>query len=163
VEKIPTTLFICCCDHRIMPYELTKKELGELFVLRNIGNLVPKEDDLGYASTAAIEYAVGRLRIPEIIVCGHSDCGGMKVVMTEDNKSPGLKAWLAHAAPVETSTSTDESSKANVLYQIENLKTHMAVKRALQSNTLKIHAWWVDLATNNVYCYDWQTKTWQKA
>lgn len=150
-NKKPNTFFICCCDNRIMPYSITNKEQGELFILRNVGNIIPPYNSPESSVAAAIAYAIGHLEIPEIIVCGHSDCGGMKAALAgiEDNST--LKNWLQYAAPSDSAASPDELSKTNVLHQIENLKTHPDVIKALDNERLKIHAWWFDLETNTVH------------
>ena len=138
----PTTLFICCCDNRIMPYKITGKKPGELFILRNIGNLIPPYDKKEENSVgAAIEYAVEQLEITEIIVCGHSDCGAMKAVLKNTKENSSLHNWLKYAVKPDKHTSPDELSQANVLFQIKNLKTYPVVK---------IQGLWVDLDTNTV-------------
>jgi len=152
-EKI---FLICCCDDRIALHNLAKKAVGELFVLRNIGNLVPPYKASDTSVAAAIEYAVNQLEIPEIVVCGHSDCGGMKAVLAQDTKdetnkeSSCLHDWLTYAISPDQNNSLNELSKANVLFQIKNLMTYPAVAKRVQAGTLKIHGWWLDLDTGEI-------------
>ena len=114
--KNPNTLFISCCDDRIFPYRITSKERGELFILRNIGNLIPPHGAADVSVAAAIEYAIGHLEIPEIIVCGHSDCGAMKAALGKVENGSSLEKWLEYAVPYDSVTSPDELSKNNVSY-----------------------------------------------
>jgi carbonic anhydrase len=147
-NKKPNTLFICCCDHRVLPYKITSKKPGDLFILRNIGNIVPPCNTHENSVGAAIEYAVGQLEVTEIIVCGHSDCGGMKAVVKNSEKTSHLKNWLKYAAPTNGVSLPDELSKINVKHQIKNLMTYPVVKKRVDEATLKIHGWWIDLDTN---------------
>jgi carbonic anhydrase len=148
-NKKPNTLFICCCDHRIFPYKITEKEEGELFILRNIGNLIPPHGAKDSSVGAALEYAVGTLGVSEIIICGHSDCGGMKATLAGVGDS-NLKEWLEYAVPAEGVLSADELSQANVLHQINNVMTYPVVRKQVAEGKLKIYGWWVDLESGEV-------------
>lgn len=166
-NKKPNTFFICCCDNRIMPYSITNAARGlnpptqgDLFILRNIGNLIPPHQAPESSVAAAIEYAIGHLQIPKIIVCGHSDCGGMKAILAGTTNKTSLDRWLTHAAQPKETSSPDELSKTNVLAQVENLSTHPAIAQALTKNSLSIQACWFDLDTDTVYFYDEQKKCW---
>ena len=149
-NKKATTLFICCCDNRINPYNLDLNKSRELFIVRNIGNIIPpygsSEDSVG----AAIEYAIEQLKIKEIIVCGHSDCGAMKAVLKSSTKPLHLNNWLKYALPANGFTSPDKLSKANVLHQIKNLMTYPTIIKRQNEGILKIHSWWLDLDTNSL-------------
>jgi carbonic anhydrase len=128
-----------------MPYQITGKEPGELFILRNIGNLVPPYNAKENSVAAAIEYAIKHLGISEIILCGHSDCGGMKAVFTGAEENSDISNWVKHAVSPDNFKSSDELSKANMLAQIENLKTYPSVKSGLREKRLEIHAQWTEL------------------
>ena len=159
-NKKPNTLFICCCDNRVIPYSFTSKKQGDLFVLRNIGNLIPPYQASDISAAAAIEYALEHLAIPQIIVCGHSDCGAMKAVLTGVENGSSLSNWIKYAVPTNNITSPADLSRANVLHQIKNLMTYPAVAKRLSQATLAVNGWWLDLDADAVYCYDEQTSDW---
>ena len=159
-DKKPNTLFICCCDNRIIADRFTSKKQGDLLILRNIGNLVPPYKAPDTSVAAAIEYGVEVLELPEIIVCGHSDCGGMKSAFARVEAHTCLGNWIQYAVPIEDFSSPDELSKANVFHQVENLMTYPSIQKAVKEDKLTINAWWYDLDDHLVYCYDDQTGEW---
>lgn len=157
----PTKLFICCCDNRIIPNNFAS-EPGDLFVLRNIGNLVPTYGSSDRSVGAALAYAIRHLALPEIIVCGHSDCGGMRAHYSQATQNNQIKDWLTYAVPIGEHASSDELSQANVLHQVEQLKTYPEVSQGLEEGRLTIHAWWLGLETGDLYCYDARDNAWRK-
>lgn len=98
----PKALFITCSDSRVMPEMITQCGPGEILCCRNAGNLVPPPEETSSGVGATVEYAVRTLRVPEIIVCGHSDCGAMRALLDEGrlNDMPLLRSWLCHAGPM---------------------------------------------------------------
>jgi carbonic anhydrase len=167
----PDTLFITCADSRVVPNLLVSTDPGELFTMRNVGNLVPpatadglSTGDLSEAS--AIEYAVKILKVANIVVCGHSGCGAMKAVLAPAplDDAPNLAAWLHHARPAatrlaqEAETSAvlapyDRLSQLNVLVQLEHLMTYPDVRAAVARGTLRLSGWWFDIASGDMYAY----------
>ena len=105
----PPGLFITCADSRVNPNLITQTQPGELFILRNIGNIVPPFPDAVGGVSATIEYAVGVLRVPDVIICGHTDCGVMKGVLNPDalKSLPNVTAWLRHAQAARKAAATD--------------------------------------------------------
>jgi carbonic anhydrase len=167
----PEALVITCSDSRVDPFLFTQAQPGQLFVLRNAGNLVPKYDGLIGGVTATIEFAVVGLRVPNIIVCGHSECGAIHGLLHPDSlqKMPHVADWLQHhAEPVREILARsgrlggpDEMQQAvdaNVLVQLENLKAHPCVAEGLAAGTLKLHGWVYDIASGTIRSYDdqWQ-------
>jgi carbonic anhydrase len=173
----PEALFITCADSRIVPSTITGTGPGDLFTMRNIGNLVPAYDDsLGNATApsdlepsmgAALAYAIEVLRIPSIIVCGHSECGAMKAVASGNTEEADLhlQVWLTHAAeaarkltaglaPDPTLPRHDQLAQINAIQQAENLCAYPVVARALRENRVRIHAWYFDMAKTEVQAYD---------
>ena len=166
----PDELFITCCDSRVVPTVITQGQPGDLFIYRNIGNFVPPYSDGPLDGTgvgAAIEYAVDHLRVGDIIVCGHSDCGAMKALY-KDRKdfsdSPHLTEWLKHGdgtlkvvADNYPEKSKEErlaiTSEENVLVQMENLRTYPVVQKATREGRLHVHAWFFEIGTGTVYSY----------
>jgi carbonic anhydrase len=151
----PHALFITCADSRIDPCLLTQTKPGELFICRVIGNIVPPYPDAVGGVSATIEYAVGVLGVPDVIVCGHTDCGVMKGVMNPEAVAalPSVSAWLKYA---EASRGDDllEMTERNVLHQIENLKTHPAVAIRLEDGDLNLHGWVYHIGEGAVTSYD---------
>jgi carbonic anhydrase len=164
----PLALFITCSDSRIAPDLLAQTEPGELFVLRNAGNLVPPHaaGPVG-AEAATIEYAVAQLRVRDVILCGHSKCGAMHGLLEPESlsKLPSVAGWLDHARailPEVTSAGAglkpeDQLKLAiekNVLLQLEHVKTHPAVVAALGARSLRLHGWVYHFEKGLVDVYD---------
>jgi carbonic anhydrase len=161
----PGTLFIACSDSRVVPELLTQREPGELFVIRNAGNIVPPygagadgangADGVG----ATVEYAVTALGVTDIVVCGHSDCGAMTAVAGCQCMAhmPAVQNWLRHAAPVprmhagaSARDRIDATVRENVVVQIANLRTHPSVATALEAGRLALHGWVYDIGTGAI-------------
>jgi carbonic anhydrase len=176
LSQSPDALFVACCDSRVVPNVFASSDPGDLFVLRNIGNLIPPCCGKSSANcqtdasvSATIEFSLLSLNVRDIIVCGHSECGAMQTLMENNSKDicllPNLNAWLEYAVPSyerfknmslknHVLTPCNLLSRINVLQQLDNLKTYPLVKERLKSNELKIHGWWFDLTTADVYHYD---------
>jgi len=163
----PDALFITCSDSRISPNLITQTEPGELFIIRNAGNIVPPYGAANGGEGATIEFAVVGLGIQHIIVCGHSHCGAMKGLLHPEGLTgmPMMAAWLGHAEAtrrIARQKYEDRPAEAllnvavqeNVLVQLENLRTHPAVAAALAGGKLKLHAWVYKIETGQVFAYD---------
>ncbi len=166
----PDALFITCCDSRVVPSVFTQGQPGDLFIYRNIGNFVPPYSDGTLDGTgvgAAIEYAVDHLRVGDIIVCGHSDCGAMNALYKDRKafaETPHITEWLKHGdgtlKVVEDNypeKSKEErlaiTAEENVLVQMENLRTYPVVRKAAQEGRLMVHAWFFEVGEGKVYGY----------
>jgi carbonic anhydrase len=162
----PETLFISCSDSRVVPDLFTSARPGELFVLRNAGNLVPPAG-VGGGEEATIEYAVEVLGVRDVVICGHTDCGAMKALVNPAlaERAPAVRAWLRHAA--ETRRILDETYpdvagdarvtlavEENVLVQLENLRTLPSVAARVADGSLRLHGWVFKIATGEVFAYD---------
>jgi len=152
----PHTLFITCCDSRIVPSMITSTDPGELFLVRNVGNVVPPFGEDGIpAEGAAVEYAVSVLGVKEIIVCGHSGCGAMKALISGIPKElPSLRRWLEHARGVralkektQQNPTPEEAAQLNALIQLEHLTTYPTVRQRVATGELRLHAWHYDIPT----------------
>ncbi len=154
LQQRPTALFITCADSRIDPCLLTQTKPGELFLCRVIGNIVPCYPESIGGVSATIEYAVGVLGVPDVIVCGHTDCGVMKGVMNPEALKPlaNVSAWLQHAQAAREALATSDANlseadlllaltEQNVIEQLKNLRTHPAVAARLEQRNLKLHGW----------------------
>jgi carbonic anhydrase len=162
----PLVLFITCSDSRIAPDLLTQTDPGELFVLRNAGNLIPPYGGPVGAEAATVEYAVVQLRVRDIILCGHSKCGAVHGLLEPAAlaKLPSVAGWLGHARAVlpeveAAGAATPEERlkvavEKNVLLQLEHLKTHPAVAEALAARTLRLSGWVYHFEKGLVDAYD---------
>jgi carbonic anhydrase len=164
----PMALFITCSDSRTVPDMICQTQPGELFVLRNAGNIVPPYTPGAPSGEAAtIEFAIRGLGIRNIILCGHTRCGAMHAVTNSASTAnmPRVRQWLEHAqASAEIVNSCYQHlpfevrwkvlTQENVLVQIENLRTHPAVAAAMAAGELKLHAWVYKMETGEVFAYD---------
>jgi carbonic anhydrase len=164
----PDALLITCSDSRINPNLITQTEPGELFIVRNAGNLVPAQGSPVGGEMATIEFAVVGLGIRDIIVCGHSHCGAVKALLNPDGiraTMPAMCAWLGHAeatrrlvdekyAELSPADRLNVAIQENVLQQLENLRTHPAVAAGLARGDLKLHGWVYKFETGEVFAYD---------
>ncbi len=164
----PIALFITCSDSRINPNLLTQTDPGDLFILRNAGNIVPPfSARVNGGEAATIEFAVAGLGVRDIILCGHSHCGAMKGILEPESLRdlPAVGEWLTHAeatrriirekyqaleGPARLTATVEE----NVLVQIENLRTHPSVAAAIAQEKLHLHAWVYKIETGEVFDFD---------
>lgn len=164
--QAPEALFVTCSDSRINPNLLTQTDPGDLFILRNAGNIIPPYGAANGGEGATIEFAVTALGIHDIIVCGHSHCGAMKALLQPEmlRDMPTVATWLSHAESTRRIIRTkyqhlvDEAlltatTEENVLIQLENLRTHPAVAAGLAAGQLKLHAWVYHIKHGQVYAF----------
>jgi carbonic anhydrase len=164
----PETLFITCCDSRVVPTLITTTAPGELFIVRNVGNIVPSvgRGVLGGVS-AAIEYAVELLKVDNVIVCGHTQCGAIDAILNPERVKhlPFVSRWLGESSRIpklieerygdlEGEARQTAAVQENVLVQLENLRSFEAVARRLDAGNLKISGWVFQIATGDVFAYD---------
>ncbi len=163
----PETLFITCSDSRIIPTLLTQSQPGELFILRNAGNIIPPYGAVKGGEAATIEFAVAGLGIREIIICGHSHCGAMNGLLADVPPAdmPALREWLTFAETTrriardkyydrDKAQLLNVTIQENVLVQLENLRTHPVVASGVARGVLKLHGWVYKIETGEVFAYD---------
>jgi carbonic anhydrase len=163
----PETLFITCSDSRIDPNLLTHSKPGDLFILRNAGNIVPAHGAQSGGEAATIEFAVGALGVKDIIICGHSNCGAMTGLL--DPKAveslPAVASWLKHAETtrrivmdnykdLDDDRLLQATIEENVLVQMENLETLPTVASRLVRGDVRLHGWVYTIETGEVFAYD---------
>jgi len=163
----PQAMFIGCADSRLVPNLLASAEPGELFVVRNVANLVPPNEGDRTAEpsvAAAVEYAVEVLRIADIIVCGHSGCGGARALLEPPPSLEAVRRWLAPASasvelwrtrgPLDPSYAEhDQLSQVTTLHQLENLLTYPCVRDRVERGELRLHACWFDIPAGRLLAY----------
>ena len=167
----PETMFITCADSRVLAELITQSQPGDLFVVKNVGNIVPPATATGATNStaAAIEFAVDVLRVNEIVVCGHTQCGAIAALMGRlpaGAPLPHLVAWLELAAPVRQLVETRythvtgeterlrAAEEENVLFALDNLRTYPAVQARLADGSLHLHGWFFKIATGELFAYD---------
>jgi carbonic anhydrase len=160
----PHALFVACADSRIDIETITQSGPGDLFVTRNIGNMVPAYGEMLGGVSAVIEYAVTWLKVRHVVVCGHSDCGAMKGLLHPEalTKMPTVQRWLRNAdAALSVANSLAEHdeepgelmrrlTEENVLLQLQHLRTHPSVAGAMAREELTISGWVYDIGRGEV-------------
>jgi carbonic anhydrase len=166
-SQSPEWLFITCADSRIVPDLILGTGPGDLFISRSIGNVVPVSMNDVDGVTATIEYAVDVLKVPHVILCGHSDCGALKAAVNRAGleKLPKASRWLQHIEAAFThrqplNPQDGEHAelcsliRGNVVAQLQNLKTQPSVARAMREGRVAVHGWYYDILTGRVEQYD---------
>lgn len=162
----PDVLFVTCSDSRVVPNLFTQTGPGELFTIRNAGNLVPPPE-LPSGEAGSIEFAVRALDVKDVIVCGHSDCGAMKGLLAPRSleRLPRMAQWLAHAARTRRIVEARcqglgdaerlrRAIEVNVLVQLSQLATHPVVSGRLATGALRLHGWVYDIGAGSVAAFD---------
>lgn len=163
----PEALFITCSDSRIDPNLLVQTDPGELFIIRNAGNIVPPYSTNTGGTTASIEYAVAVLGVKHIVICGHSECGAMQGVMNPElvKDLPHVRKWLSFshtayqiiqekAPELENNKKLEMLIEENVLLQMRHLQTHSHVAAKLATGKIQLHGWTYDIGSGSVKAYD---------
>jgi carbonic anhydrase len=160
----PDALFIACSDSRMAVNVFASTDPGDLFVLRNVGNMVPPFGHPGGTGTAAaVDFAVDHLLVRDIIVCGHSDCGAMHAHVRGHKNLPegALRDWLEMAAAGEApGPDVSEASRRNVLAQLDHLKGYPSVARAMAGRRLRLHGMWFDIRHLDVLYFEEAAGRW---
>ena len=163
----PHTLMITCSDSRIDPNLVTQTKPGELFVVRNAGNIIPSYGASKGGEEAAIEFAVDCLNVSNIVICGHSHCGAMAALGKDVNLDalPAVKNWLRHAHATRRrmenqpeKTKLQDVVEENVLVQAENLRTHPSVSAAIRIGRVRIFGWVYHFEHGAITVYDQKLK-----
>jgi carbonic anhydrase len=171
-SQAPHTLFITCADSRVVPNLITATDPGELFILRNVGNMIPpwsRRETPG--SAAGVEYAVGILKVSEVVVCGHSGCGAIGALRhphTVPEHLESLRSWLNEASAralcdhVPAEVADDEVARMNALLQLQNLRSYDIVRQREESGELRLRAWFFDIGSGEIDHYEADAKHWQR-
>jgi carbonic anhydrase len=165
----PDTLFIACSDSRVVPNLFASTNPGDLFVLRNVGNLIPPSSPAlqDHCASAVVEFSIFSLNVSDIIICGHSECGAMQALAggLENLTCPHLKSWLTYGEESlnqfrqgltfnPTLSEHNQISQVNVLQQMQHIASYPFIQDRLEKKQLRIHGWWFDIAHADVYCYE---------
>jgi carbonic anhydrase len=168
-QQSPRALFISCSDSRLVPELVTQREPGDLFVIRNAGNIVPSYGPEPGGVSASVEYAVAALKVNDIVICGHSDCGAMTAIATCEclDHMPAVSSWLRYADSArvvnEARHHVDQPAKVtamvreNVIAQLANIQTHPSVRLALEEGRVTLHGWIYDIESGRIDAFDGST------
>jgi carbonic anhydrase len=169
VGQKPDALFIACSDSRVAPNVFASTNPGDLFVLRNMGNLIPPSfsSNKDNGALAVLEFAIFSLNVSDIIVCGHSECGAMQALLkgVDSCSCPHIEAWLKYGEESLNQVRKggfvnpfllehNQLSQVNVLQQMQHIASHPFIQERLEKKQLRIHGWWFDIAQADVYCYE---------
>jgi carbonic anhydrase len=162
-KQEPLALFVTCADARVVPNLFTQTDPGEIFIERNPGNMVPPYVDFVGGVTAGVEYAMLALKVPLVVVCGHTDCGVMKALLdpAKAEDMPGVQKWMSHGFPARDRALRElpyarheeqlrRVTEDNVLEQIENLKTHPSVRKRLRYGEVEVRGWVYDIGDGSI-------------
>jgi len=166
----PKTLLVSCSDSRVVPELLTQSEPGDLFVIRNAGNIVPSYGAEPGGVSATVEYGVAVLGVTDIVILGHSDCGAMKAISTAKrlDELPAVAGWLRHADAAKAVNAAgvhgtaaeklEDLVRENVIAQLTNLATHPVVALGLAQRRLDLHGWVCDIKSGSIDALDGATR-----
>lgn len=171
----PHTLFITCSDSRVLAELITHSKPGDLFVVKNVGNIVPPANVTGdtNSTAAAIEFAVENLRVSDIVICGHSQCGAISTLLGDTplaDSTPHLRDWLKLASPILEMLKRDythltdrvarehAAAEENVLLGLDNLHGYPCVQDRLMDGSLRLHGWFFKIATAELFAFDPETR-----
>lgn len=149
----PEALLVACSDSRVFLETVLGASPGDLFMLRNIANIIPPYGQRDMGTAAVLEYAIRHLQVPHLIICGHTDCGGIKGLDAnlDSEAEPALAHWLEFARPAQQAVDSDEKLgegerhrkivEQNVVQQLRHLQTYPFVMKALETDRLELHGW----------------------
>lgn len=171
-KQKPRLLWIGCCDSRVVPSQITQADPGELFEVRNIANCVPPSWADDETVGAAIEYALGHLGVDDIVVCGHTGCGGIQALaepLPPDGEAH-LGRWVEYTRPahelVAAAGLAEEQRmaatiRAHIQFQLDNLMTYEIVAKGVAEGRVGVHGWLYDMEAGEIQAYDPKSGAWR--
>jgi len=162
----PEVLWIGCSDSRVNPELIMGVPPGEIFVMRNIANIIPPSGSGESSHGAVLEYATQVLKVQHIVICGHTDCGGIKALMAEHAPDPDsdIARWLTYAEPIKSTDLGEQNVtraiEQNVILQYQNLLSYQTVEKPVHDGQLQVHAWIYELATGRIRFYEFDSGSW---
>ena len=163
----PKVLWVGCSDSRVVPEFTVNANAGDLFVIRNIANIIPPKDADEACTSSVLEYAVLHLNVEHIVICGHTGCGGINALIDGTPKDSKIHDWLKHASPAKktaknsNTTSLElETIKENIFLQANNLLTFDYIKKRHKKDKIKIHKWLYDMHSGKISFFDEEKQNW---
>ncbi|GGB59881.1 carbonic anhydrase [Tistrella bauzanensis] len=169
-EQTPKVMMIACCDSRVDPALITSADPGDLFILRNVANLVPpfEPDGARHGTSAALEFAVNGLGVQHVVVLGHASCGGIRALVQRDPEQPNndfIDVWMSQIADVRARILHDhadvDAHEHQHLCELESIKVSLAnlatfpwIADRLTAGTIRLHGWYYDIANARILAYD---------
>lgn len=168
--QTPKVLMIACSDSRVDPAIITNSEPGEIFIVRNVANMVPPyaPDGAYHGTSAALEYAVRDLKVEHIVILGHSRCGGIRALMSAAQDETALAGrdfvgqWVSICGDAGSHEHSDEAEKAAIKVSLENLLTFPWVAERVEAGKLDLHGWWFQIETGNLWELNRETGEYEK-
>lgn len=168
----PRALWIGCSDSRVQPNTIFDAKPGEIFIVRNIANTVPAAGSGEGSVGAVLEFGLAHLMIGDVVVCGHSGCGGIQALLddAEPPKEPHLRRWLEMTRPAHDAVNARnvcaedrllEAIKAHILFQLENLLTYDTVAERVRDGRVRLHGWLYDIEHGGLLAYDAGDEEWR--
>jgi len=160
----PKVLWVGCSDSRVVPEFIVNADAGDLFILRNIANIIPPSDAQDICTSSVLEYAVRELMVKHIVVCGHTGCGGITALVKEMPNNSRVSEWLKYASKAKIKNNNGgapdilQTIKNNILLQAEHLLTFDFIRE--NSNYLEIHKWLYDMHTGEISYYEDKVRNW---
>ncbi|MFC2088486.1 carbonic anhydrase [Calditrichota bacterium] len=169
----PKTLWIGCSDSRVIPEQIMGTEPGEIFVHRNIANIIPPKNSNESCTASVVEYAINALKIEHIVICGHTECGGIKAILgnSDSKDETAINKWLKHALPAKEKVSTKnphaeniyiDTIKENILLQKDHLLSYDYINAQYQAGKINIHCWLYDLHQGEISFFNSENETWER-
>ena len=163
----PKVLWVGCSDSRVVPEFTVNANAGDLFVIRNIANIIPPQDADETCTSSVLEYAVLHLNVGHIVICGHTGCGGINALIDGTPKDSKVHDWLEHASPAKETaknSNTDslelETIRENILLQANNLLTFDYVAKRVKEDKIQIHKWLYDMESGKISYFNEEKQNW---
>lgn len=167
IGQHPKVLWVGCSDSRVVPEFIVNANAGDLFVIRNIANIIPPKDANETCTSSVLEYAVLHLNVEHIIICGHTGCGGISSLIDGTAKNTKIYDWLKHAYPAkETAKNSNadslvlETIKENIFLQAKNLMTFDYIENKHKKGEIKIHKWLYDMNSGKISYFNEENNDW---
>lgn len=154
----PEVMVIACCDSRVDPALILQCDPGDLFVVRNVANIVPpfEKDEAHHGTSAALEFAVRFLKVKNIILLGHSQCGGIQTLLnkTDENHNDFITNWMSLVKTKEVAPQNpDDYAKLALNQSYENCLTFPWIKTKIEKHELVIYRWFFDIKSGQIFTY----------
>ena len=163
----PKVLWVGCSDSRVVPEFTVNANAGDLFVIRNIANIIPPKDADETCTSSVLEYAVNHLKVEHIIICGHTGCGGINALIDGTPEDSKVHDWLEYASPAKETaknSGTDslelETIKENIFLQTKNLLTFDYIDQRVKEDKIQIHKWLYDMESGKISYFNKEKQSW---
>lgn len=159
----PQAMVVACCDSRVDPALILQCDPGDLFVVRNVANIIPpyEKDAMHHGTSAALEFGVCYLKVQNLVILGHSNCGGINALLNPENLSQNdfISSWVSLInTPRNCQHDADECARQSLIQSYHHCLTFPWIKERLEQNNLAIHLWYFDIEKGEILTYSHQKK-----